>query len=209
MKLKYFYILITLAFILISSGSKMDNEAQQTKAISDCNYTLKESLAGKDIPKEIKENLRLVDVYYYSFDNKLHKGQLVIDKDLENDIKWIFEMLKEKRFPIKRVIPVVKYHWSDDKSMKANNSSAFNYRLVANTNRFSNHSTGRAIDINPWQNPQIIDGAASPKRAVYNPKVKGTISKRSLIVRLFKERGWSWGGDWKTRADYQHFEKLK
>jgi hypothetical protein len=209
MKLKYFYILITLAFILISSGSKMDNEAQQTKAISDCNYTLKESLAGKDIPKEIKENLRLVDVYYYSFDNKLHKGQLVIDKDLENDIKWIFEMLKEKRFPIKRVIPVVKYHWSDDKSMKANNSSAFNYRLVANTNRFSNHSTGRAIDINPWQNPQIIDGAASPKGAAYNPKVKGTISKRSLIVRLFKERGWSWGGDWKTRADYQHFEKLK
>jgi len=209
MKLKYFYILITLAFILISSGSKMDKEAQQTKAISDCNYTLKESLAGKDIPKEIKENLRLVDVYYYSFDNKLHKGQLVIDKDLENDIKWIFEMLKEKRFPIKRVIPVVKYHWSDDKSMKANNSSAFNYRLVANTNRFSNHSTGRAIDINPWQNPQIIDGAASPKGVVYNPKVKGTISKRSLIVRLFKERGWSWGGDWKTRADYQHFEKLK
>jgi peptidoglycan LD-endopeptidase CwlK len=209
MKVKCFYILTTLVFIFISTGGKMDNEAQQAKAISDCNYTLSKALAGKDIPKEIKENLRLVDVYYYSFDSKLHKGQLVIHKDLVNDIEWIFYMLKVKKFPIKSVIPVVKYKWSDDKSMKADNSSAFNYRLVANTNRLSNHSTGRAIDINPWQNPQIIDGKASPKGAVYNPKVKGTIAKRSLVVRLFKEKGWSWGGDWKTRTDYQHFEKLK
>ena len=204
-----FYIFTTLAFILISTGSKMKNEPRQTKVISDCDYTLSIALAGKDIPHETESDLRLVDVYYYSFDDKLHKGQLVIHKDLVNDIKWIFEMLKEKRFPIKRVIPVVKYNWSDDKSMRANNTSAFNYRLVANTDRLSNHSTGRAIDINPWQNPQMIDGKASPKGAVYNPKVKGTISKRSIVVKLFKDRGWSWGGDWETRTDYQHFEKLK
>ncbi len=209
MKVKHFYILASLIFIFISTGSKMNNESQQTRVISDCNYTLTEALAGKKIPGNIKTDLRLVDVYYYSFDDKLHKGQLVIHKDLVNDIEWIFEMLKEKRFPIKRVIPVVRYNWSDDESMKANNTSAFNYRLVANTNRFSNHSTGKAIDINPWQNPQIIDGKASPEGAVYNPKVNGTISKRSIVVKLFKERGWSWGGDWKTRTDYQHFEKLK
>ena len=209
MKVILFYILASLIFVFVSMGSKMDNESLQTKVISDCNYTLSEALAGKDIPNEIKENLRLVDVYYYSFDKKLHKGQLVIHKDLVNDIKWIFDMLKEKKFPIKSVIPVVRYNWSDDQSMKANNTSAFNYRLVANTNRFSNHSTGRAIDINPWQNPQIIDGKASPKGAVYNPKIKGTISKLSIVVKLFKDRGWNWGGDWKTRTDYQHFEKLK
>ena len=209
MKSKIIYIFTTLVFILFVSGSTVEKEYQQTKAISDCNYTLNEALAGKEIPKEIRENLRLVDVYYYSFDKKLHKGQLVIHKELVSDIEWIFYMLKVKKFPIKCVIPVVRYHWSDDESMRADNTSAFNYRLVANTNRFSNHSTGRAIDINPWQNPQIIDGKASPKGAVYNPKVKGTISKRSLVVRLFKEKGWSWGGDWRTRTDYQHFEKLK
>lgn len=209
MKVKIFYILTIPVFILFVSGSKLNNKYPQTKIISDCNYTLDEALAGKDIPKDIKEELRLVNVYYYSFDKKLHKGQLVIHKNLVNDIEWIFEMLKEKKFPIKRVIPVVRYNWSDNESMKANNSSAFNYRLVANTNRFSNHSTGRAIDINPWQNPQIIDGKASPEGAVYNPKIKGTISKRSVVVSLFKDKGWSWGGDWKTRTDYQHFEKLK
>jgi peptidoglycan LD-endopeptidase CwlK len=187
----------------------MNNKTLQPNAISDCNYTLKEALEGKKIPGDLENDLRLVDVYYYSFDKKLHKGQLVIHKDLVNDIKWIFEMLKEKKFPIARVIPVVKYKWSDVESMKADNTSAFNFRLVANTERLSNHSTGRAIDINPLQNPQIIDGIASPEGAVYNPKAKGTISKHSIVVKLFKDRGWSWGGDWKTRTDYQHFEKLK
>ncbi len=187
----------------------MNEEHQRAKAIPDCNYTLSEALSGKKIPKEIEENLRLVRVEYYSFDNKLHEGQLVIHKELVNDIKWIFEKLKEKKFPIDKVIPVVKYSWSDDSSMADNNTSAFNYRFVANTTRLSNHSTGRAIDINPWQNPQIINGAALPAGAVYNPKAKGTITSKSFIVKLFKEKGWDWGGDWKTRIDYQHFEKLK
>ena len=105
--------------------------------------------------------------------------------------------------------PVVKYDWSDYESMNADNSSAFNYRFVANTTRLSNHATGRAIDINPWQNPQIIKGVASPEGATYNPTAKGTLTENSVVVKLFKEKGWEWGGDWKTRTDYQHFEKLK
>lgn len=193
----------------MTTDSKMDNEFQSGKAFQDCNYTLREALSGKKIPKEIEENLRLVKVEYYSFDKKLHKGQLVLHKDLVNDIKWIFEKLKEKKFPVDKVIPVVKYNWSDDSSMADNNTSSFNYRFVANTTRLSNHSTGRAIDINPWQNPQIIDGTSLPPGAVYNPQANGTITKNSVIVKLFKEKRWIWGGDWKTRTDYQHFEKLK
>ena len=88
----------------------MKNESRQTKVISDCNYSLSEALAGKDIPHDIESDLRLVDVYYYSFDDKLHKGQLVIHKDLVSDIEWIFEMLKVKKFPIKRVIRTTLLH---------------------------------------------------------------------------------------------------
>jgi len=205
----YTNFLIILICVIIISGSKMDDEIQGQALITDCNYALSEALAGKDIPKDTKENLRLVDVDYYSFDSKLHKGQIVVHKDLVNDVKWIFEKLKEIKFPVDKVIPVVKFHWSDDESMKANNSSAFNYRFVANTKRLSNHATGRAIDINPWQNPQIIKDVASPAGAEYNPNAKGTISKNSIVVKLFKEKGWDWGGNWKIRTDYQHFEKLK
>lgn len=207
---KYYSGLAVILFIaVIISGGKMIQEKQQPGIIRDCNYTLSEALAGKDIPEEIRNNLSIVDVSYYSFDNRIHRGQLVVTSDLVNDVKWIFEKLLENKFPVEKVIPVVKYNWSDDASMKANNSSAFNYRFVAGTKRLSNHATGRAIDINPWQNPQIINGAASPEGAVYNPKAKGTITKNSIVVKLFKEKGWEWGGDWKTRTDYQHFEKEK
>lgn len=193
----------------VITGSRMGKRDEDIKAITDCNYTLTEALSGKDIPKEIENDLRLVQVQYFSFDNKLHTGQLVIHKDLVNDIEWIFEKLKEKKFPIEKVVPVVEYNWSDDFSMANNNTSAFNYRFVANTTKLSNHANGRAIDINPLQNPQIIDGISSPEGAVYNPKAKGTITENSIVVKLFKQRGWSWGGDWKTRTDYQHFEKIK
>ncbi|HKI78814.1 MAG TPA: M15 family metallopeptidase [Ignavibacteriaceae bacterium] len=187
----------------------MNSDNNQSEIITDCNYTLEEALSGKDIPEEIKADQRIVEVYYFSFDNKLHKGQVVIQKDLVEDIKWIFEKIKGNEFPVDKVIPVVKFNWSDEKSMKANNSSAFNYRFIANTTKLSNHSTGRAIDINPWQNPQIINGTTFPSGAKYQPDKKGTITKNSIIVKLFKEKGWNWGGDWKTRVDYQHFEKLK
>lgn len=209
-QLKYYSgLAFALVCAVIISGGKMTHENQQPDIVRDCDYTLSEALAGKDIPEEIRNKLSIVDVAYFSFDNRIHRGQLVVASDLVNDVKWIFEELLEKKFPVEKVIPVVKYNWSDDASMKANNSSAFNYRFVAGTKRLSNHATGRAIDINPWQNPQIIHGVASPAGAVYNPEIKGTITKNSIVVKLFGEKGWKWGGDWKTRVDYQHFEKEK
>lgn len=37
---------------------------------------------------------------------------------------------------------------NDNKSMSANNTSAFNYRVISGTKKLSNHSYGLAIDIN-------------------------------------------------------------
>ena len=44
---------------------------------------------------------------------------------------------------------------SDDDSMAANNSSAFNCRPVTSGGGFSEHSYGTAIDLNPVQNPYL------------------------------------------------------
>ncbi len=182
---------------------------QKDKAIIDCNYTFKESISKLDFPNEIKTNLRLVTVEYYSFDNKLHQGQIVVHKDLTEDIKSIFNLIEAKRFKIAKVIPIVYYNWSDDKSMEDNNTSAFNYRFVAGTKRLSNHATGKAIDINPFLNPQVFKDQVYPSTAKYNPEIEGTITANSFLVKEFKKLGWSWGGDWKRSKDYQHFEKLK
>jgi len=182
---------------------------QSEDVIKDCNFTFNKAISNLDFPNEIRDNLRLVTVRYYSFDNKLHQGEIVIHKDLVNDIKNIFSLIEKKQFKIGKVIPIVYYNWSDEKSMLSNNTSAFNYRYIAGTKKLSNHATGRAIDINPLLNPQVFKDKVYPSSAKYNPKVEGTITSNSFLVKEFKKMGWMWGGDWKRSKDYQHFEKLK
>lgn len=203
----FLYILILVFFTTFLSNKKL--LAQDDDIIIDCHYNFNEAIQGTTAPKEIIDNLILLDVEYYSFDNKLHRGQLVIHKNLKDDIQHIFNLIKNKKFPIEKVIPIVKYNWSDDASMADNNTSAFNYRKVAGKNSLSNHSFGIAIDINPFQNPAIYsDGTISPKGASYNTKKAGTIDEKSFITIEFKKLGWTWGGDWNSLKDYQHFQKV-
>ncbi len=191
-------------FTTLSAGGIKPSEQH---VITDCNYTFEQALKGKKIPPDIKAQLALVKVEYYSFDGKLHSGQLVINKKLKRDIISIFKEIKGIKFPVAKVIPVAAYRWSDSASMSDNNSSAFNYRFIKGTRRLSNHAEGRAIDINPLFNPQIKKDEVLPPTGSYSPHRNGTITKSSKIVQFFKEKGWTWGGDWKNSKDYQHFEK--
>jgi hypothetical protein len=193
---------------LITDQSKQQDDIQtDIKIIIDCRYTFEEAISGIEIPSSIINDLRLVEVEYYSFDNKLHRGQLVVNKKVEKDIIEIFSLIKELKFPIAKVIPAVKYNWDDEASMKDNNTVAFNYRKVKGSKVLSAHSYGMAIDINPIQNPHIKGKVIQPPNAKYDPKVKGTILRDSEIVKEFIKRGWQWGGRWKSSKDYQHFEK--
>jgi len=161
-------------------------------------------------PLEILNRQVLLDVLYFSFDGKLHKGQIVIDENLATDVLDGFTLIKKMKFPIASVIPIADshFHWDDQISVKANNSSGFNYRNILKTTKLSSHSYGRAIDINPKLNPYVRSDLVSPKGAVYDPSQSGTIVSGDRIVTFFKERDWEWGGDWDDRKDYQHFQKL-
>lgn len=204
MRINPIIILLFLICCLRVNAQTLQNEEE---VILDCNYSFEEAISGKEIPKEITKNLVLLNVEYYSFDDKLHRGQIVLHKRAEKDIKEIFEIIKEIKFPISKVIPVVKYHWSDEASMNDNNTSAFNYRKVKGQKVLSFHSYGLAIDINPIQNPHIKRNLIQPSNAKYDIKAAGTILKNSRIVQEFKKRGWQWGGTWRSSKDYQHFEK--
>ena len=94
-----------------------------------------------------------------------------------------------------------------EKAASLNNSSAFNYRLIRDTNKLSNHAFGRAIDINPAINPLIQGDKIRPEGANYDSKVPGTIIGNEEFVIYLKEKGWEWGGDWTDLKDYMHFEK--
>lgn len=182
--------------------------------IIDSSMSLAEALR-KESPPEFKERQRLVEVVYYSFDKKIHKGQLVIDERLVEDIQEVFRVALENKFPIASVIPIAHDRflkngiWNeDDQSMLANNTSAFNYRLVTGGKKLSKHAYGFAVDINPVQNPYIKGDIVLPAGAVYDPNKPGTLTCDSPVVKTFKRFGWTWGGNWKSLKDYQHFEKV-
>lgn len=176
----------------------------QEEIIIDSDLSFEESVSGIDFPSEVRKNLVLTEVFYYSFDKKLHKGQLLIHKSVEKDIKEIFEFIKNSKFPVNKVVPVSEYGWSDKSSVLDNNTSAFNYRNVMGTNKLSSHSTGKAIDLNPLLNPHIKKGTSTRP---YDPRKPGTITRNSELVKIFIKKGWQWGGNWRSSKDYQHFEK--
>jgi peptidoglycan L-alanyl-D-glutamate endopeptidase CwlK len=208
-------LLLVLSFCIFAGSAFGVETGTLRKPIIDSKMSKKEVFDGLDpkCPPEIRKRQKIVKVKYYSFDGKVHQGQLVIDKDLVKDIKIIFELALEIRFPIHSVIPVShpdfrkNGRWDDDLSMIANNTSAFNYREKTGGGSLSNHAYGRAIDINTVQNPYIKGSLILPPNGSFNPSAPGTLTADHPITKKFIELGWDWGGSWTRLLDYQHFEK--
>jgi hypothetical protein len=159
------------------------------------------------------QQLRRVEVDYIGFDGLTHRGALIVNEDLAADTVAIFDQLLQLRYPIEKIRTVDNYPSADDElSMEDNNTSAFNCRDIPGTGRWSLHASGRAIDLNPLLNPEIDrTGALQPKTAApyldRNRTDPGILHAGDAAVRVFTDRGWSWGGNWRTPKDYQHFER--
>lgn len=195
---------LILSIFLLFATNVFSNADE--KIIIDSDLTFEEAILGTKAPQNIVNNLTIINVQYYSFDNKLHQGQLVIHKEIKNDIIELFDLIKNKKFPIEKVIPIVKYNWSDSASMADNNTSAFNYRNVSGTKNLSKHAFGKAIDINPVQNPyKSKSGILSPRNATYDKRKAGTLTSDNEIVKFLISRGWEWGGNYKSIKDWHHF----
>jgi peptidoglycan LD-endopeptidase CwlK len=167
-----------------------------------------QAVAGTAAPPEILDRLRLIDVRYFGFDGHRHQGQFVIHRELAEELQGLFLLMEQMRFPIAGAVPIVCFGWSDEASMAADNSSAFNYRTIAGTDRLSRHALGQAVDINPRENPAIYpDDRIAPPGAAWQPGEPGTFTREHPVVRAFREKGWRWGGDFTHLRDYHHFEK--
>lgn len=161
--------------------------------------------------RKLAEILSPVEVEYIDPKGNRQKGVLIVHKNVSETVRKIFREMADSGFVIEKIEPMSKYDWSDEKSMNANNTSAFNYRLVSGTRSISKHANGLAIDINPLWNPFVSGKRVSPKGAVYDKKRPGTIHKGSPVYKIFKKHGWKWGGEWIPYQDYQHFffDKIK
>ena len=155
--------------------------------------------------------LRLIDLDYLGFDGSTHRGQLVVNEDVVDEVIAIFGDLKRLRYPIETMRTVDHYPGADDElSMRDNNTSAFNCRALGDG--WSLHAYGRAIDINPLINPYIDStGDLQPTTAArYLDRGRddlGLLHDGDAAVQAFTSRGWRWGGDWSNPIDYQHFER--
>lgn len=167
--------------------------------------------------------LRYLPLLHRTADGTIKTGEMVVAKEIAGDVAAIFLRLYREGYPIERIRLIDDYGASDEKSMEANNTSAFCYRQVSGTRRLSKHSRGLAIDINPLYNPcfhysrgkngqptrritRVQPASATP----YTDRTKAfgyKIEAADLAVKLFKEKGFRWGGDWRSMKDYQHFEK--
>ncbi len=169
--------------------------------------TLLQALTDSPAPPDILASQTLLSIPFIGFDEQTRVGELVVHRDLASEVAEIFRQILIARFSIAQMTPVVAFGWNDDESMEANNCSAFNYRVKVGKTALSSHATGRAIDINPRQNPYQNRELVLPAGAVYDPNAQGTLTLDSIPVQVFESFGWTWGGRWTSIRDYHHFEK--
>jgi hypothetical protein len=157
-------------------------------------------------------DLAYLRLRHWGLDGAVHEGELVVHKDLADEVVAIFRALFERRFPIEKMKLVDDYQGNDDASMADNNTSAFNCRFVAGKpGVFSKHSQGRAIDINPRMNPMVTGKTVEPPAGATFLRAgagqPGILRRNAPAIAEFTRRGWTWGGGWVSLKDYQHFEK--
>jgi D-alanyl-D-alanine carboxypeptidase-like protein len=155
--------------------------------------------------------LRRLRVSYWGFDRRAHMGTLVVNAGAVRPLTHVFFRLYAKRFPIRRMRSIDAYGGNDERSLAADNTAAFNcrYAVASGPKRWSAHAYGFAIDVNPVENPYLLNGHVHPRAGgVYLDRSRvrrGMAVRGGLLVSAFASVGWQWGGRWTGSPDYQHF----
>lgn len=162
--------------------------------------------AGCPVPLS---SLRLLRLRHWGFDGTTHLGEMVVHADAAQAVVDAFGRAYASRVVVERMRLVDEYGGDDDASMAANNTSAYNCRTVSGSSTWSQHAYGRALDVNPVQNPYVSGGTVEPAagrsyadRAHVRP---GMAVSGGPLVEAFAASGWGWGGAWSSAKDYQHF----
>jgi hypothetical protein len=179
-------------------------------------HDLRDVLIGRNwhpgCPVPIRD-LRLVTVSYWTFGGRVKQGPLIINETVADDVLSVFRRLFDARFPIQKIALAAKWRppRPSDWFSTMNVSASFSCRPVTGqTNGFSQHAYGWAIDINPTQNPYVTSDGHVLRKACLRyvdrtQRLQGMIHPGDAVVRAFTEIGWGWGGEWHSLKDYMHF----
>jgi hypothetical protein len=203
---------LCLTCSLVAASSSPGADERDAATISPIGPALRASMSGVSwrpgCPVGLRD-LRLVTTPYVGFDGRVHTGRLVVHRDAAAAVASVLRRLYAAHFPIRRMVPIDAYGGSDFRSIEADNTSAFNCRHVEGTTRWSEHAYGRAVDLNPIENPYVSGGRTSHRASVpyvdRTPCRRGMACPGNVLVRAFAAVGWGWGGTWSGAKDYQHF----
>lgn len=178
-----------------------------------------ERMRGKSYPEGCPiplSDLRYLIIPHFDGHGNVRLGEMVCHRTVARQLLDIFRELFYAHYPIERMVLIDDYDADDERSMSANNTTCFCYRTVAGSRKLSRHSLGKAVDINPLYNPFVRRTA---RGTIITPEAgrqwaDRTIADNPYAVRrgdaawrAFTRRGWRWGGSWRTRPDYQHFQQ--
>ena len=183
---------------------------EQKEYITGCSYP--------DTEEELEisyEDLSYVHILHYNFEGEVTEGELICNNAIAVDLLEIFYELYLNEYQLEKVTLIENYGGDDELSMADNNTSCFNYRVVAGSKKLSQHAYGLAVDINPFYNPYVtfpnggvnVAPAGSEAYVDRSASFPYKIDENDLCYKLFKEHGFTWGGDWNSSKDYQHFQK--
>ena len=160
--------------------------------------------------------LRLLTVAHWGFDGGVRSGQLVVAREYADDLRGVFRKLYDLRFPIRHMRLSDSYGSAAARPADGDVSGSFECRQAvpspcsggSGTGSWSNHAYGRAIDLNPLENPYVGCGRTRDReRARYMDRSRlrrGMVTP--AVVRAFRSIGWNWGGAWTgATKDYMHF----
>lgn len=169
-----------------------------------------------------RSDLRYLKVLHHNTEGKSQRGEMIVNVTIADKVLRIFRKLYEAGYRIERMELIDNFGADDEKAMRANNSSSFNFRFITgSTTKISRHGLGLAIDINPLYNPYVkrkANGTWHIEPSTARPyafdrgqrkDIPYKISHKDLAYKLFREEGFKWGGDWNSLKDYQHFEYNK
>ena len=162
-------------------------------------------------------DLRLLHVAHRNANGQTQLGEIVCHKRIAEKLLRIFSQLYQANYRIERIRLIDDYDADDERAMTDNNTSCFCYREVAGSQKLSKHSQGLAVDINTLYNPCVANrqgrqtvqpqaGRPYAFRRDQRQDIPYKIDHNDLAYKLFRAEGFTWGGDWRTVKDYQHFE---
>lgn len=211
--------IITFIVALFAHSQTLTKNEEHCFSISPIPDNVFARMQGKSYPKGCpihRSDLRYLRLLHVDKEGKVKHGEMVCNKAIAKDVLDIFKQLYIKKYPIESVRLIDDFDADDEKSMRANNSSSFCFRVVKGSKKLSAHARGIAVDINTLYNPcyrksksgkVTIQPATAGKYINRNANFPYKITRGDLAWRLFTIHGFVWGGSWHSVKDYQHFEK--